>query len=125
MIYHLVEAFQGPLESTGLFTVLQVFFQVEFRAFLAVLDLNFWRRGVAMEPRNSAKESWRAFAKEKRRLQSFNGRYQKMFQDLIFLSFCAGTTWLECKCVRNAEPGYSAFSDLAVLASSTHAPCGW
>ena len=37
MIYHLVEAFQGPLESTGLFTVLQVFFQVEFRAFLAVL----------------------------------------------------------------------------------------
>jgi UDP-N-acetylmuramyl pentapeptide phosphotransferase/UDP-N-acetylglucosamine-1-phosphate transferase len=37
VIYHLVEAFQGPLESTGLFTVLQVFFQVEFRAFLAVL----------------------------------------------------------------------------------------
>ena len=33
----LIKTFQEPLESTGLITVLRVFYQVEFRAFLAVL----------------------------------------------------------------------------------------
>ena len=37
MIPVLVKTFQEPLESTGLITVLRVFYQVEFRAFLAVL----------------------------------------------------------------------------------------
>ena len=37
MIYHLVESLKGPLEETGLIRILQVVFQVEFRAFLAVL----------------------------------------------------------------------------------------
>lgn len=37
MIYFLVLRFQETLESTGLIRVLQVFYQVEFRAFLAVL----------------------------------------------------------------------------------------
>ncbi|MBQ72406.1 MAG: phospho-N-acetylmuramoyl-pentapeptide-transferase [Planctomycetaceae bacterium] len=37
MIYFLVLQFQEMLESTGLIRVLQVFYQVEFRAFLAVL----------------------------------------------------------------------------------------
>ncbi len=37
MIPFFIKQFQGPLESTGLMKVLQVFYQVEFRAFLAVL----------------------------------------------------------------------------------------
>ena len=37
MIYFFVVQFQEILESTGLLRVLQVFYQVEFRAFLAVL----------------------------------------------------------------------------------------
>ena len=37
MIPFFIKQFQEPLESTGLMKVLQVFYQVEFRAFLAVL----------------------------------------------------------------------------------------
>ena len=37
MIEFLVRYFQTPLESTGLIRILQVFFELEFRAFLAVL----------------------------------------------------------------------------------------
>lgn len=37
MIPVLIKTFQEPLESTGLISVLRVFYQVEFRAFLAVL----------------------------------------------------------------------------------------